>query len=587
MKTPSPNFLAAPLCLGLGLSAFGPGLAAEQIALSLCPIAGVAESARCGTYEVFENRETRQGRKIPLKLIVLPALGSPHSPDPLVYFAGGPGDGATGSAGGFAQGFAALRQTRDIVLIDVRGTGESRALVCDAMMGATGAQKFLDDFLPVDAVEACRRQWETQADLARYTTTELVDDVAEVLQALGYPRANLLGGSYGTRAAQAFAQRHPELTRTLILEGVVGADDRMPISVARDAQNALDGWLAECASDSACHTAFPRLAEEFATVLERLQRAPAEVTVLDPETGKKVTLRLSDKGFGQTVRYMLYLPTTALVLPLYIHLAAAGDFGPLADTAYLFATRLSGANFADGLYLSVLCAEDVPFIDPAEIPEAVRGTFLGDFRIARQRAACDAWPAKKLGREVLAPLRSEVPTLLLSGERDPVTPARVGAAVARGLSRSLHLVVPDGAHSFEGLSGADECVSDLTSRFIAAGTVEGLDTACVQRIERPPFLLALERPGDVTLTADELQALAGSYRGLGEAPTPVAVVDGQLRMTAPDGVAYALLPVTKSRFVIAGAPPGFVVEFHLDPQGKATGCTVEQGPARKTELVKE
>lgn len=579
--------LRPTLLFALALTPLGPKLEAESHVLSPCPIPGVAETARCGTYEVFENRQLKQGRKIPLKVIVLPALGPSRESDPLVYFSGGPGDGATAAAGAFAQGFASVRETRDIVLIDVRGTGESRALVCDAMMGAIGAQKFLDDFLPVDAVEACRRQWENQADFRHFTTHELVDDVAEVLRALGYPRANLLGGSYGTRAAQAFAQRHPEQTRTMILEGVVGADDRMPLHVARDAQNALDGWLAECAADTACHAAFPRLAEEFAAVLERLRRQPVEVAALDPETGKRVPLRLSDKGFGQTVRYMLYLPTTSLVLPLYIHLAAAGDFGPLADTAYMFATQLSGANFADGLYLSVLCAEDVPFIDPAEIPEAVRGTFLGDFRIARQRAACDLWPAKKLGGDVLAPLRSDIPTLLLSGERDPVTPARVGTAVARGLSRSLHLVVPDGAHSFEGLSGADECLSGLTARFIAAGGLEGLDVSCVGKIERPPFLLAMERPADITLTADELQRLTGSYRGLGEAPTPVTVVDGQLRMTAPDGVAYALLPITKTRFAIAGAPPGFIVEFRQDPQGKVIGCTVEQGPARRTELVKE
>jgi|CXWL01.1.fsa_nt_gi pimeloyl-ACP methyl ester carboxylesterase len=562
-------------------------LVAQPFTLTPCAIDGVAGEARCGTYEVFENRETLAGRTIPLKVVVLPATGADKAPDPLVFFAGGPGDNATGSAAGFAQGLPAVRASRDIVLIDVRGTGGSRALVCDSMMGATGAQKFLDDFLPVDSVEACRRQWEGQTDFTRYTTAELVDDVAEVLRALGYAQANLLGGSYGTRAAQAFAARHPEQVRTMILEGVVANDDRMPISIARDAQNALDGWFAECAADTECHGAFPRLGEEFAAVLERVRRAPVEVQILDPESGQKVPLRLNDKGFGQTVRYMLYLPTTSIVLPLYIHLAAQGDFQPLAETAYLFAARLSGAGLADGLYLSVLCAEDVPFIDSVEIPAAIAGTFLGDFRIERQRAACAAWPARKLGSEILAPLRSPIPTLLLSGERDPVTPAAGGTAVASGLSRSRHLIIPDGAHSFEGLVGADECVGEVTARFLAAGSVDGLDTACVDQIRRPPFLLKLERPGDLKLSAAEQQRFVGSYAGLGEAPTPVTVADGQLRMTAPDGQSYALLPVTATRFVIAGAPPGFVVEFLVDDQGKVIGCAVEQGPGRRTELRKQ
>lgn len=590
MTTPDPPLpphkgrqSAVPLLLALAATP----LAAQTFSLTPCTIEGVAGEARCGSYEVFENRETLAGRKIPLKVVVLPATGAEKAADPLVFFAGGPGDNATGSAAGFAQGLPAVRATRDIVLIDVRGTGGSRALVCDSMMGATGAQKFLDDFLPVDSVEACRRQWEGQTDFTRFTTTELVDDVAEVLRALGYAKANLLGGSYGTRAAQAFAARHPDQVRTMILEGVVPNDDRMPLSIARDAQNALDGWFAECAADAPCQAAFPRLREEFAAVLERVRREPVEVQIVDPDSGQKVPLRLNDKGFGQTVRYMLYLPTTSIVLPLYIHLAAQGDFQPLAETAYLFATRLSGAGLADGLYLSVLCAEDVPFIDSAEIPAAISGTFLGDFRIQRQRAACAAWPARKLGREILAPLRSAIPTLLLSGERDPATPAAGGTAVASGLSRSRHLIIPDGAHSFEGLVGADECVGDVTARFLTAGSVDGLDTSCVDQIRRPPFLLKLERPGDLELSAADQERFVGTYTGLGEAPTPVTIADGQLRMTAPDGQSYALLPVTTTRFVIAGAPPGFIVEFLVDDQGKVTGCAVEQGPGRRTELEKE
>lgn len=566
------------------LAAPGP---AEKFILSPCHVEGVATEVRCGTYPVFENRDTRQGRTIPLKVIVLPALGAPPVPDPVVFFAGGPGDTATGAAGGIAQGLAAVRELRDIVLIDARGTGGSQALVCDSMLGVTGAQKFLDDFLPVDAVEACRRQWESKVDLTRYTTAELVDDVAEVVAALGYGKVNLLGGSYGTLAAQVFARRHPKQTRSLVLEGVAAPDDRTPLSLARDAQASLDGWFAECAGDPACHAAFPHLSEEFAAVLERIRRQPVEVEILDGETGKKVPLRLTDKGFGQTVRYMLYLPTTAVVLPLYLHLAAQGDFQPLAETAYLFATRLSGSGLADGLYLSILCAEDVPFITPAEIPEAVRGTFLGDFRIVRQQAACAAWPAKRLGREALEPLRSELPALLLVGERDPATPASVAKAVARGLPKSLQLTIPDGAHSFEGLVGADECLANLTAKFLAAGSVTGLDTSCVEQIRRPPFLLVLERPSGITLTAAELERYTGSYLGLGDAATPVVVHEGTLRLTAPDGQSYALQPVTATRFVIAGAPPGYVVEFLVDASGHVTGCAVEQGPGRRVELTKQ
>ncbi len=547
-----------------------------------CEIPGVKGEARCGTFEVFEDRAAKAGRKIPLKVVVLTGPGPGRAADPMLYMAGGPGDSATRAAAGFAEVFAPLRAKRDIVLIDVRGTGGSAGLFCRQLANDEGVQGFLDKFMPVEAVAACRAELEKSHNLALYTSETAMDDVAEVLTALGVAKANFMGGSYGTRAVQIFLRRHPERVRTIVLEGVDPTDERGPLHFARYAQDALDGTVAECAGDPACRAAFPRLAEELNEVLSRLRQNPVTVEIVDPKTGNNLPLRLTKAGFGQTLRYMMYVAATSVAIPLYVHEAAGGNFEPMAEMAFMFGSDLT--QMSDGFYLSVFCAEDVAFIDPQEVEKAVAGTFLGDFRASQQLAACAAWNYQKLDPKHLEPVHSGVPALLISGERDPVTPPSAGARVARHLPNSLHLVVADGAHSPDGLIGA-ECLFDVTTAFIEAGTVQGLDTSCVRNIQRAPFWLKLAPKPNAKLTGEELERAVGRFRAVEEGFELQISVDGsRLRATIPGEETFLLAPFEANRFAILGAPAGF--EVRLEPAtGKVTGLTIVQGTHRQVRLV--
>lgn len=548
-----------------------------------CEVPGVQGEVRCGTFEVFENRTLQQGRKIPLKVVVLSGPGSGRAPDPFLYVAGGPGDSATRAAAGFGEIFAPLRAKRDIVLIDVRGTGESAPLFCPQLANDAGVQGFLDKFMPVEAVAACRTELEKSRDLTLYTSDTAMDDIAEVLTAMGVAKANFMGGSYGTRAVQIFLRRHPERVRTIVLEGVDPTDERGPLYFARYAQEALDGTLAECAEDPACKVAFPRLKEDLQAVLSRLEKAPAEVEILDPRTGGKLPLRLSRAGFGQTIRYMLYVAATSVAVPLYVHEAAAGNYVPVAEMAYMFGSDLT--QMSDGFYLSVFCAEDVAFIDPKEVERAVAGTFLGDFRASQQLAACNAWRYQKLDARSLAPVQSDVPALLISGERDPVTPPSAGARVARYLPNSLHLVVADGAHSPEGLIGVD-CLYAVTMAFVDAGTTQGLDFSCVQKITRAPFLLEL--PPTLTFTTlprEELESVVGTYGNPeGGFELTIMLENDRLRASIPGAQTYLLAPLDSTRFAILGAPPGYEILVERE-KGKVIAVVAVQGPDRKMRLL--
>lgn len=451
--------------------------------LEPCALEGVAGGALCGTFEVFEDRDARQGRRIRLRVAVLPAAGD-AAPDPVIFFAGGPGESAVGNAAYVAATLKGLRRSRDIVLVDQRGTGGSHQLTCNLYPGI-GAARLTGAFMPLDAVNACRDRLSSEANLALYTTTIAVDDFVEVLTALGYDRANLVGASYGTRVAQVFLRRHPQRVRTVILHGVSPIADRVTRTFPRDAQAALEGLLAECEQTTECRTAFPNARKEAEAVFERARRGPIDVAVQDRESGADVTVSLPGDMVGEVVRWLLYSPMTARRLPDLFHRAASGDWRPLAETA-IERRRQTMSPGSIGLYLSVTCAEDLPGIDPSEAARLAAGTFLGDYRYREQHAACGRWVAGAVPDGFHDPVVSDTPVLLLSGALDPVTPPGTAAEVAARLRNSVHIVIPSGAHGFGGLQGED-CLRRLQSDFVERGTVAGLDTSCVAGVRPPQF----------------------------------------------------------------------------------------------------
>ena len=463
-----------------------------SLKLAPCDVQGIPGKSQCGNYEVYENRTSKKGRKIKLKILVLPATGKERASDPFVYFAGGPGSSATEDAVGVAGFFAKIREHRDLVFVDQRGTGGSNPLDCE-FFNASDLESYLGYFFPLEDVRKCREQLEPKADLTLYTTSIAADDLDEVRAALGYEQLNLFGGSYGTRATLVYLRRHPRHVRTVTLSGVSPTNQSMPGNFPQDTERALQGILAECAADEKCNGAFPNLRTEARSVLEALLQSPAEAEVRNPNsTGasssdNRITVRLSRDLAAEAIRYMLYNPTAASQVPLFLHLAAQGDFVPLAEAAIRFRRGIV-ATGSNGMYLSVTCAEDLPWIKPGEGERNATNTFLGDYRLRQQREACALWPRATVSADYGNPVRSSVPALILTGEWDPVTPPSNAEAVARNLPNSLNLVVPHGAHGFGGLEGL-ECIDRLLTEFVERGSAKELDSSCVKKIHRRGFNL--------------------------------------------------------------------------------------------------
>jgi pimeloyl-ACP methyl ester carboxylesterase len=457
-----------------------------KLALTDCAIQNLAGKAKCGAYEVYENRATKKGRKITLKIVLIPATSDKREPDPFVYFAGGPGSAATEDAAGLAQAFPQILAHHDMLFVDQRGTGGSHPLDCKFYDDAD-LQTYLGYFFPLDDIRKCRAQLEPNSDLKLYTTTIAADDMDELRAALGYERLNLFGGSYGTRAALTYLKRHPEHVRTAMLQGVSPTDQYMPSDFAQQTERALQGVLSECVADKICSEAFPNIKEEAKAVLAQLIKGPVEVEIQKPNSTDRVKLKLSRDLAAVAIRYMLYSPVPASRVPLMLHLAAQGNYVHLTYAALEYRKNLVSTG-SNGMYLSVTCAEDLPWIKPGEGERMAENTFLGDYRLRQQREACALWPRAEIERDYAQPVKSDVPVLILTGEWDPVTPPSNGERTAKTLTNSLHVVVPHGAHGLGGLEGMD-CIDNLIVEFIEKGSTKGLNTDCVKNIHRKGFQL--------------------------------------------------------------------------------------------------
>lgn len=455
---------------------------ATQSPLKPCKLPGIEEELLCGKLPVYENRQTRSGRIISLKVVVLPALEQSSKETPLFDLAGGPGIAATGSAGLYATYLREYRQHRDVVLVDQRGTGESNQLPCPH---DTTPQSFLSEMYPLEYVKNCRQTLEHQADLTQYTTPIAMDDLDDVRAWLGYERIDLFGLSYGTRAVLVYMRQHPEHVRSAVLMGVSPTYHKMPLYHARDGQRAMYLLLDECAHDQTCNRAFPQLRRELKSVLARLERQPARISYTLPETGAEATVEIQRDVFAEKLRGHLYAPSSARQIPFIIHQAAHDDFAPFLKVA--IPVNRSAPDFvADGMYMSVTCAEDTSFIDPVAAARMKGGNLFGTYRISQQRRACELWPLAPLPKGYNQPVVSNIPVLIFSGYMDPVTPPEWGERVARDLPNSKHVIIRHHAHMPVGLTHM-ECLDKLILDFLLQGNARNLDTSCVEQMNAPAF----------------------------------------------------------------------------------------------------
>jgi pimeloyl-ACP methyl ester carboxylesterase len=472
-----------PSLVTLALLSVTPIVAQEavpRLELEPCEIGGIAE-AQCGTLTVYEDRAARSGRTLDLYVVVVPATDPDPEPDPIYVLTGGPGSAATEAA---PTARTPLRARRSYVFMDQRGTGRSNGLYClvgdDAPVDA-----FLGEIFDPERIARCREELADRADLTLYTTPIAMDDLDDLREALGHEKINLWGTSYGTRAALVYLRRHEEHVRSAVLNASMSLRQTMPMEMAADAETAIRNVIADCLASEPCAARYPDLEEDYRVAVEGAS-GPVEVTLEDPRTEQDVQATMQPAGFAEALRAMMYDPEATRDIPRFLHRAAReGNYDGFAQFGARRAWAIARLA-AGGLYLSVTCAEDIPFANEPGEYETGQGTFLTDRRARSHFNACRLWPQGSVPEDFHDQVVSDVPVLILNGEHDPVTPPRWGREAAQYLSRSIHVVVPHGGHAWSGLERS-ACVFPIRAAFIENPTADELDMSCLDRIRRRPF----------------------------------------------------------------------------------------------------
>ena len=481
------------LLLALMLFPGGSLLAAGEAAkldLEECRISVAAGMpgipARCGTLLRPLDPDDASKGNIDLRVAVVPALSLEPASDPFVPIAGGPGQSSIYFYAGWAGAFERIRQHRDIVLLDQRGTGDSAPLGCDVDEDIVEGKYSAEQTMRL--TEQCLEL--LPHDPRYFTTSVAVRDLEALRQALGYGQLNLYGISYGTRVAQHFARRYPQATRSVILDGVLPPQLPLGPDIATESQRAIDSVFERCAATPSCHERFPDLGEDFALLLGALAEEPVTVDLQHPLTAKRELIEFSADHFAAAIRLLLYNPRTVALLPLLINDAADGNFGPLAAQFHMVVESLS-ESLSIGMHNAVMCTEDAPFIDWDGIDQkAINASYMGPLQLEAIHAMCAVWPRGTLDGDLREPLATDIPVLLLSGGADPITPPYFAELAAVDMRRHWQLIGQQQGH---GLAAVD-CMPRVIGEFVAAAALADGAADCLAEAFVMPFFVDYTGP---------------------------------------------------------------------------------------------
>ncbi len=442
----------------------------------------------CGYVTVPERHADPEGPTIKLPVAILRALGENPQPDPLFLAQGGPGGDAF-EIFPITMPNSNVRLERDLVIFNQRGANYAQPdLRCTEIFDAAVETLALEgseaDSLSIEALQACYERLQAQGiDLSAFNSLENAADVDTIRAALGYDTINFYGVSYGTLLGFHLMQNHPENLRSVILDGVVPTNLNFIPQVTANIDRVFTELIQTCLQDADCNAAYPELENRFFDLVDALNTEPVHIKVRDPETGRSVTAFLDGDTLVDVLFQAFYLPDAYATFPKLVSNLEAGDYTFIGAIWPLIAFDRTQS---DGMYFSVICAEDADFsVEDANI-EGVRPYFAANAQNDLQDYLdiCEFWQVDLLPATVDDPVTSEVPALLLSGYYDPITPPNFAAAAADSLPNVYSFTSPTGSH---GVAFSDPCIDSIIDQFLAAPMLEP-NGACLTAIEPAAFV---------------------------------------------------------------------------------------------------
>ena len=506
--------LMAGLLAGCGKAGV-PGFESAECQFEIPP----GQTVECGYLIVPEDRSQPDGPTIRLHVAIFRSHSDNPAPDPIVYLAGGPGENALEAVPlVFNERFAAFLADRDFIIFDQRGVGYSEpALDCQELIDL--AYETLDqDLSPeegvalgTEALFECRDRLVSEGvNLAPYSSAESAADLNDLRLALGYEEWNLYGISYGTRLALTTMRDYPEGIRSVILDSSYPLQISLYTEMPANLDRALNVFFDGCAADPTCSEAYSELETVFWELVDQLNATPVTFPVTQPLSGETYDVLMNGDGLIGFLFKSLYSTEVIPALPKIIFDTRDGNYDTLA---LLMGSFLVDMEFVStGMHYSVQCGEEVHFSTPEELAAAceaypeLRGLFYDMCDLDEGICAiCEAWGAKEADPIENEPVSSDIPTLVLAGEYDPITPPAWGEMVADTLSNSFYFECPGVGHGAS-VSG-EECPLNIALAFLDDPTTEP-DELCVAAMSGPDFFIP---ETEITLVpfTDEILGISG------------------------------------------------------------------------------
>ena len=441
----------------------------------------------CGQLTVPENYESPTAQSVTIPFIIFKAKSSTPQPDPVVYILGGPGGWATPfPAFTFRENFRRFREHRDFIIYDQRGNGNSApSLDCPAALQrsfAVGSTVISPEDREADMLNTvleCQESFD-ELDLTQYNSAVNARDLNGLRLALGYGQWNVFGVSYGSKLALTLMRDYPNGIRSVILDSVYPLQVNLFTGFASNRQQAYDHFFSSCAVDVDCAAAYPDLEEQFYALLGQLDDMPISFRARHSFQGFLYDARVDGYVMDQVLFQALYNPVEDL--PKLIDEVANGEISGLIARVETFLNAPVGIS--EGNYWSVQCREEAPF-ENAEVIRSSMDTLhpaVSEYVGAGLDASielCEEWNTESAPSLANEPVISLLPTLIVSGGYDPVTPASWAAIVHEDLTNSRFYVFPPAGH---GAINDSVCAAEIAEQFIDDPEGE-LDTSCLDGLK--------------------------------------------------------------------------------------------------------
>jgi pimeloyl-ACP methyl ester carboxylesterase len=447
---------------------------------------------RCGNLIVPEDRSNPESRTIKLHVAIVSAKSRTPAPDPVVYLDGGPGGHTLMTMHILLpEYFAKYAAKRDFILFDQRGVGLSEpALECTEL-----------NFSTVDQLRRVMTQAEVNQErnallkrchdrlvrqginLASYNSNENAADLNDLRLALGYEQWNLYGISYGTRLALTAMRDFPEGIRSVVLDSAYPPNAALYTDIPGNASRSFKALFDGCRQDTRCNRTFPKLEQEFYKLVDDLNLNPAvsSITV----RGRRYRIVITGNRMMDTLFDMMYSTRTIPYLPRLIWDVKEGNYDDLARRL-LEANIGTRSSVSTGMYYSVQCREEVSFSTQEELDQADAAypEQFGAFSTSNIYQICQNWKIGAAPEVENLPVVSNIPTLVMAGQFDPITPPSYGALAAESLNRVYFFEFPGIGH---GVSVAGVCPTSIMQAFLN-DPLRKPNSACIRRMAGPDFV---------------------------------------------------------------------------------------------------